>query len=156
MAHSKNREDTNFYYLVLLEEKSSYKDQNLIVINAKEYGIHGLWAQIDKNSYTRHCDTHAEFNEDSLIPIKRQLNEFWHSNQRTNESFWKHEWLKHGTCTNPQMNEFDYFSQVITLYKLVKNMYSNDQIEIQNYFNKKESMFLIPFDLKFNLLNPTK
>lgn len=143
---SNNAQDTTFYYLALLKEDASYPDQKLIKIDGEEYGIHGLWAQIDKQSYPQFCNTKSVFNDAALEPIRNTLKEFWHSNRGSDEHFWKHEWLKHGTCTNPGLSELDFFSKVIELYKLV----SNDKTILQKY--KKNDRFLIPFDLEFKLI----
>ena len=46
------------------------------------------------------CNNSAHFNENALAPILEELKLRW-TNVRANtveDSFWKHEWLKHGTC----------------------------------------------------------
>lgn len=153
MVQSNNAEETRYYYLALLEENNRHEDQDLMCISGKEYGIHGLWPQINKDLYPQYCRTDIVFNEQALDPIKSELDKYWHSNQRSDEDFWKHEWLKHGSCTNPVLSEFDFFSKTLALYKWVRNRYDDGDIEIQRYFNQEERRFCIPFDLKFNLLS---
>jgi len=93
------------------------------------------------------------FNNVALEPIRDVLNEFWHSNHKSNKYFWKHEWLKHGTCTNPLLSELKFFNKAIELYKLIDMMYQNDNTILQKYYNKNSNTYLIPFDLKFNLIH---
>lgn len=62
------------------------------------------------------------------------MDTYWVSNDGTAESFWEHEWGKHGTCistldpdcyTNytPQEEVVDFFVETVALFKTL-NTYS--------------------------------
>ena len=125
------KKDTRFYYLSLIYENN-------------QWSIHGLWPQLSKNDYPQFCKK-VTFDPNLLKPIENELDKYWHSDRGNNDTFWEHEWKKHGSCMFDNINEFDYFNTTIKLYEKVKNM---DIIE--NYRNGDKSM--IPFDLNFNLI----
>ena len=124
--------NNKFYYLSLIKEKENYS-------------IHGLWPQYDGNKYPSYCKN-LDFSLEKLDPIINDLNEKWYSNIEKNEYFWKHEYLKHGSCVFTNMTELEYFSKTLELYDyVVKN-------NIIEKFDKKLDKILIPFDLEFNLI----
>ena len=56
------------------------------------------------------------------------MNEYWKDYQGNDESFWEHEWGKHGTCIStlepscysdytPQEEVVDYLTRTVNLYK---------------------------------------
>jgi len=71
----------------------------------------------------QYCNKSLPFNFNTIKPLLPLLLEFW-PNLYTNtplESFWKHEWEKHGTCALnlPQIrSEFDYFNVSLNLRNL--------------------------------------
>jgi ribonuclease I len=40
-----------------------------------------------------------------------------------NIDFWKHEWLRHGTCNYNHLDEHDYFAKVVDLYHEYGSLY---------------------------------
>ena len=85
-----------FYYLSLIKEGDG------------SFSIHGLWPQSSLNSYPSFCRA-VNFNLDKLEPIMDELNNYWFSNKGSNDTFWKHEYEKHGSCMFVSMDEFNYF-----------------------------------------------
>jgi len=72
--------------------------------------MHGLWPQ-----WTNGCSG-PSFNYDSLSSLKADLDQYWPSCPEyggDDETFWSHEWEKHGTCTG--MTEVDFFSKGLQL-----------------------------------------
>jgi ribonuclease T2 len=56
------------------------------------------------------------------------MDEYWVSNDESNEAFWEHEWSTHGTCINtldpscytgytPGAEVVDFFQTVVNLFK---------------------------------------
>ncbi|CAE7485825.1 ddiA [Symbiodinium microadriaticum] len=77
--------------------------------------IHGLWAEWDNE-----CPGSA-FNISALSPLRSELDAKWSSCPEfsmKNEDFWKHEWEKHGTCS--QMDEVSFFNKTLQLYAKYK------------------------------------
>ncbi len=82
------------------------------------FTIHGLWPQYEENGYPDFC-TNEPF--DDTIP--QQIGEstmiqYWpnvmeYPNSSSYDSFWEHEWTKHGTCTG--LTQYQYFDTAIQL-----------------------------------------
>ena len=82
------------------------------------FTIHGLWPQYTTSGYPASCTT-----EPFDITIPQQIGEskmiqYWpdvqyDENSPSYDSFWQHEWTKHGTCSG--LSQFDYFNQALDL-----------------------------------------
>ncbi|KAM7357632.1 ribonuclease X25 [Cochliomyia hominivorax] len=87
--------------------------------SAKEFWtIHGVWPTKFGQFGPSFCNKSADFDINQLEEIKDDLNEYWPDiDGKSNDFwFWKHEWLKHGTCAaslEQLNNEFKYFNQGI-------------------------------------------
>lgn len=84
--------------------------------------VHGIWPS-SKQSYPSYCNRSLTFNETAIKSIENQLLIVWPNlfTTETTDSFWKHEWLKHGTCaiSLPQLDtELKYFSEAIKAHNL--------------------------------------
>ncbi|XP_044753821.1 ribonuclease Oy-like [Coccinella septempunctata] len=83
--------------------------------------IHGLWPTKSGTNGPNNCDSAIHFDPDQLQPILNDLNEYWtniEGNTKVN-SFWSHEWDKHGTCASslPQLNSvYNYFHKGLELH----------------------------------------
>jgi len=84
--------------------------------NVDTWVVHGLWPSIKaKTDGPFFCNKSLPFDPKKLDWIMPRLEEFW-PNLYTDTpflSFWKHEWLKHGTCalSVPDIkDESDYFN----------------------------------------------
>jgi ribonuclease I len=82
--------------------------------------IHGLWPSriIDAASYPCTCSRES-FDWDQVSPLESRLNKYWPSLKDSNyQSFWAHEWGKHGTCSRPYLKtQYDYFNTTLILRK---------------------------------------
>ena len=78
-------------------------------------GVFWTMAQYDPNNYPSYCKN-IPFSLDALKPLIPELNIYWYSNDNDNPDFWKHEYLKHGSCMFKSMSEFDYFHLTLDLY----------------------------------------
>jgi len=81
-----------------------------------KWTIHGVWPSASHGGHPFFCNKTLPFNENALSEIMTDLKERWadvHKNSPEG-SFWKHEWLKHGTCAiqlEPLNTELKYFKQ---------------------------------------------
>lgn len=82
--------------------------------------IHGIWPTKYNSVGPQFCNTSLKFNPSALRSIENELKENWldiHKESKPN-SFWKHEWDKHGTCAitvKALNNEFNYFEAGLKL-----------------------------------------
>ncbi|ETS78178.1 hypothetical protein PFICI_10240 [Pestalotiopsis fici W106-1] len=97
--------------------------------------IHGLWPDNCDGTYQSNCDSSREYSSITNILTKfgetellAYMEEYWQSNSGTPETFWEHEWDKHGTCistldpdcyTSYQTGQevVDFASKVVELFK---------------------------------------
>ena len=67
--------------------------------------IHGLWPNNCDGSYDENCDSSRAYKdittllenagEDTTLSF---MQDYWLSNDESDEAFWEHEWATHGTC----------------------------------------------------------
>jgi len=92
-------------YLSLIKERDTYT-------------IHGLWPQYINTGYPSSCTTELF---DTTIPEQigeSTMIQYWPDVQYTTDdpqydSFWIHEWSKHGTCSG--LTQLQYFNEAIQL-----------------------------------------
>jgi ribonuclease T2 len=84
------------------------------------FTIHGLWPQYSTGGYPSTCTTEA-FDPNAPIAVGMDtMTQYWPDVQYAEtdpdyDSFWEHEWTKHGTCTG--LNQTAYFQATIDLAK---------------------------------------
>merc|ERR1711934_312075 len=82
--------------------------------------LHGLWPQ-----WAESC-TSEKFDPSQISDLMDDLKQNWPSCEGSAESFWSHEWGKHGTCSS--MSQHAYFSEALSLLKAKRSECSgNDQ-----------------------------
>jgi ribonuclease T2 len=97
--------------------------------------IHGLWPDNCDGTYESSCDSSREYTGISSILTKfgytstlNYMNTYWKDIDDNDETFWEHEWSKHGTCistlepscyTNYQSEEecADFFKTAVNLFQ---------------------------------------
>ena len=119
---------TNFYFLSLIKEDDA------------TWSIHGLWPQYSLTKYPRFCKR-AAFDISKLNPIIEDLKEYWYSNRGPDETFWEHEYLKHGTCNFNNFDEFNYFKTTLILFHKALSLNLPEK-----YYNSETDKCLIPVD----------
>ena len=116
-----------------------------------QWVIHGLWPQYTLKNYPTFCKD-VTFDINSLESIKDDLDKHWFSDTGDNQSFWEHEWKKHGSCMfdtdDITWNEFKYFNLTLKLYHEVI-----DSKIIEKY--SKDHKAKIPIDLNLKIMNVT-
>ena len=126
----KVKSPTNFYFLSLIKERDG------------TWSIHGLWPQDTLTKYPSFCKN-VNFDIDLLNPIIESLKKEWYSNRGEDEIFWKHEYLKHGTCNFNNFNEFQYFKTTLDLFYRAKSLDLPER-----FYNSKTEKCLIPVNQK--------
>ncbi|KAG8865151.1 ribonuclease T2-like [Tulasnella sp. 330] len=70
-----------------------------------EWTIHGLWPDYCNGSWGQFCDAARQYPNITEVLIQNNatdllgfMQEHWLDQGGDNESFWEHEWNKHGTC----------------------------------------------------------
>ena len=126
--HDENRPNkgNQFDYLILRQiwpaSSCMFPGANTCRIgnNVTNWVVHGLWPSIKSEIGPAFCNKTLPFNFNAIKWLLPELLEFW-PNLYTNtplESFWQHEWEKHGTCALglPQVSgESDYFNLTLSL-----------------------------------------
>ena len=118
------------------------------------WSIHGFWPQYNKHSYPQWCDKnrYKQFNTSIIEPIRSILNDDWGVCQSwkgtSDVDFWKHEWEKHGTCTNDTVVNF--FTQSLQTFMIAhaNNWYGccdKNISSIKTNIDMDYSQCLIPF-----------
>ena len=95
------------------------------------FTIHGLWPQYDTTGYPSSC-TNEPFNPS--IPnevgldtmVMRWPDVKYDVNNPNYDSFWEHEWTKHGTCSG--LSQYDYFAAAIALTSVLMTPRFNKRI----------------------------
>ncbi|KAG0499639.1 hypothetical protein HPP92_004330 [Vanilla planifolia] len=132
----------DFFYFVL-QWPGSYCDSQhsccypLSGKPASDFGIHGLWPNNNDGSFPSNCDPNSPFDSSQISDLTNSLNANWPSlscPSSNSESFWTHEWQKHGTCAESVFDEHGYFSAALDLKAKadVLQMLSSSGIEPNN------------------------
>ena len=86
------------------------------------FTIHGLWPQYTTSGYPSTCTTEA-FNSsitDSIgmdIMVEKWPDVQYDIDSSSYDSFWEHEWTKHGTCSG--LSQYDYFTNALELTNIL-------------------------------------
>jgi hypothetical protein len=84
--------------------------------------IHGLWPNYKDGTWPQFCDSDRKFDVDKVSDLRHELQEQWPSvtdddEWDSDETFWEHEWSKHGTCSRDVLpTEHSYFKHVLDLH----------------------------------------
>ncbi|KAI0876263.1 ribonuclease t2 [Hypoxylon argillaceum] len=96
--------------------------------------IHGLWPDNCDGTYQQYCDLNRQYtNITAILKEKapctlKTMQTYWKDYEGEDETFWEHEFGKHGTCIstlNPECYASyqatdevpDYFNQAVALFK---------------------------------------
>jgi ribonuclease T2 len=95
----------------------------------KAWLMHGIWPTKTGTVGPVNCDKNATWNIDPVDPILSELKEFWPNLESDTpvDSFWQHEWLKHGTCAQSLpalVGEYNFFNIPLTLQQQSYDFYA--------------------------------
>lgn len=101
-------------------EDSLQHNTCVIPHNTNSWTIHGLWPTEGKSQGPEFCHGAPSFNPDALKIIEDDLEQWWPNMFINTEkfNFWKHEWLKHGSCSYKLASlnsELKYFNQSLSI-----------------------------------------
>ena len=111
-------------------------------------------------SYASNCDSSRDYTDITTIlenagksSLLSYMNEYWISNDESNEDFWEHEWSKHGTCINtldpscytnyqPGDEIPDFFQTTVDLFQTLPT-YDVRLLSLQSYLLSVFSLHLL-------------
>ncbi|KAI9707638.1 MAG: ribonuclease T2-like [Candelina mexicana] len=115
--------------------QTQFWDTNPPTGPSNSWTVHGLWPDHCDGTYDANCDpARAYTNISEIIQAAGQqslldyMNTYWKDYQGNDETFWEHEWAKHGTCVStlepdcytnyvPQQEVVDYFQKTVDLFQ---------------------------------------
>jgi len=77
------------------------------------FTIHGLWPQYAAGKYPSYCNRSEPYDSDVLAGIRPWEAFEWPSLTHSDDHFWSHEWMKHGTCS--AMTQLEFFNKALAL-----------------------------------------
>ncbi|XP_039069478.1 ribonuclease 1-like [Hibiscus syriacus] len=90
---------------------------------AVDFGIHGLWPNYNDGSYPQNCDSGNPFDESKISDLIGNMRKNWPTlacPSGSGETFWSHEWEKHGTCSESVFDQHNYFETTLGLKQQTK------------------------------------
>lgn len=107
---------------------------------SKEFMIHGLWPQIDREDYPVYC-----MEVDYVSPngeLLNNMNQYW---KGCDDTLWEHEWEKHGSCIKQRdgIDEEYFFNKTIQLFL-------ENSEQLINCNNESDNCIMGCFDLDYN------
>ncbi|KAF7809117.1 extracellular ribonuclease LE-like [Senna tora] len=86
---------------------------------ASNFSIHGLWPNYNNGSWPSDCNPKHPFNQSQISDLVSRAQTSWPSlgcPSSNNIKFWKHEWSKHGTCSESVgLDQHAYFQHTLDL-----------------------------------------
>lgn len=79
------------------------------------FTLHGLWPENADGTYPSSC-TNDPWDPSLVSSITQDLEKYWVSLAGPSNTFWSHEWEKHGTCAAPVLTgEFTFMNSTLGL-----------------------------------------
>ncbi len=81
--------------------------------------MHGLWPQRRDGTWPEFCVPGDELDVDEISDLVPDLEKAWPSWFSDDETFWNHEWTRHGTCAEKVVrgHQHQYFATVLHLHQ---------------------------------------
>ncbi|KDP41205.1 hypothetical protein JCGZ_15612 [Jatropha curcas] len=89
---------------------------------AADFGIHGLWPNYKDGGYPSNCNPDSVFDKSQISDLVSRLERNWPTlscPSGDGNKFWSHEWVKHGTCAESELDQHDYFEAALKLKEKV-------------------------------------
>ncbi|KAK7229799.1 hypothetical protein V2G26_001969 [Clonostachys chloroleuca] len=113
---------------------TQFWDTNPSTGPSNSWTVHGLWPDKCDGTYEEYCDSSREVSNVTAILKSNSpstlsyMQTYWKDYQGNDESFWEHEFNKHGTCVSslepkcynsyqPQEEVVDYFERAVQEFK---------------------------------------
>ncbi|KAI9875205.1 MAG: ribonuclease T2-like [Pleopsidium flavum] len=115
--------------------QTQFWDTNPTTGPVDHWTVHGLWPDHCDGTYDANCDPARQYTNISAIiasygktDLLDYMNTYWKDYAGNDESFWEHEWGKHGTCISTldpncytgyteQEEVVDFFQKTVDLFK---------------------------------------
>ncbi|KAK5132857.1 hypothetical protein LTR08_008573 [Meristemomyces frigidus] len=115
--------------------QTQFWDTNPVTGPVDSWTIHGLWPDNCDGTYDASCDDARAYtnitailNASDATDLVDYMQTYWVSDSGTAESFWEHEWGKHGTCIStldpdcytdyqPTEEVPQFFNRTVNLFK---------------------------------------
>ncbi|KAF8274045.1 base non-specific and adenylic acid preferential ribonuclease [Lactarius quietus] len=85
--------------------QTQFWDTNPSTGPSNSWNIHGLWPDNCDGTYSENCDPSRDYTDITGLLTSQGagstlsfMEEYWISDDESNEDFWEHEWVTHGTC----------------------------------------------------------
>ena len=121
----------------------STSPKSCLKFTARDFTVHGMWPQVNSTESPNSCCFDNTFNYKDIQDLVPDLNTYWFSYfDHDSKSFWKHEWLKHGTCARDVSllkGEKRYFSSTIDLMKKLPIL---DTLKKANIMPSKSKVYI--------------
>jgi len=130
LTTSKSDNHFDFYVYAVVWPSASCKKMNqthhghcaLVPKEVNTWTVHGLWpsqAHSGKHHAPFNCDPSWKFDYKNIKPILGDLHKYWPNlmDNTPADSFWEHEWSKHGTCAcqNDLCTQRGYFEKAMKI-----------------------------------------
>jgi ribonuclease I len=91
-------------------------------ISSTWWNIHGLWPGY-QTGWPQFCNNNSQYIPEAIEPVLfQQMSYMWIGMNESNDMFHTHEWIKHGTCWNDEVDfasqaekQNDFFGTVVTI-----------------------------------------
>ncbi|KAF8021468.1 hypothetical protein BT93_G1800 [Corymbia citriodora subsp. variegata] len=112
---------------------------------ASDFSIHGLWPNYKDGGYPSNCNPENSFDKSEISDLIGSLEKNWPSMtcpSSDDTKFWTHEWEKHGTCSESELDQHEYFEAALKLKQKVNllQFLENAGIKPNNEFYSVESV----------------
>ena len=113
----------DFDYLLLATQwPESFCETQSCADHKDVWSIHGGWPQYTNGGWPQNCCFEKEFRASQIDSIRDELDKHWGTLKAgaSDDSFWSHEWTKHGTCAkNSELlnGELNYFNHTLQAFK---------------------------------------
>ncbi|KAK1751245.1 hypothetical protein QBC47DRAFT_351239 [Echria macrotheca] len=114
--------------------QTQFWDTNPATGPSNSWTIHGLWPDHCDGTFDSSCDASRAYTNITQIlqaaapSTLSYMQTYWKTNSGTDESFWEHEWAKHGTCIStlrpscysgyqPTQEAVDFFVRTVSLFQ---------------------------------------
>lgn len=115
--------------------QTQFWDTNPPTGPSDSWTLHGLWPDKCDGTYEANCDPSRAYKNISAIiksfgktELLDYMGTYWKDYKGNDDSFWMHEWSKHGTCIStleptcysehkPTEEVVDYFQKAVDLFK---------------------------------------
>ncbi|EMD00151.1 hypothetical protein BAUCODRAFT_63809 [Baudoinia panamericana UAMH 10762] len=115
--------------------QTQFWDTHPVTGPVDSWTIHGLWPDNCDGTYDANCDDERAYRNITQIlkhsgayDLLNDMQTLWVSDSGSSETFWEHEWGKHGTCIStlqpscytdyqPTQEVTDFFNRTVTLFK---------------------------------------